>query len=67
MRYFIIFFKWEYDNKQGTGNLSWSDYSFPRSSKVAKFIAAENYIPVNTIVITNLIEVNKEDYESWNE
>lgn len=66
MRHFIIFFKWEHENKQAWGNLSWANDFFPSHSKVAKYVANENKIPVNTVVITNLLEVNKEDYESWN-
>lgn len=65
MRYFIIFFKWENEKQQASGNIVWSDTCFPNYRKVAEYIASETSISVNAVVITNLLEVNKKDYESW--
>ena len=65
MRYFIIFFDWTHEGKHAVGNISWSHNVFPSHKKVAELIADKHKIPASAVVITNLLEVNKEDHESW--
>lgn len=73
MRYFIIFYNWSYNGETGQGNISQYGIKFPNSIQTKEFISSfikesRHYsysIPVRCVVVTNIIELDKEDYEEW--
>lgn len=73
MRYFIIFYNWWNNAQEGSGNTSYCGSFFPNRKEVKEYIAETiktsfklpSNIPSNYIVITNIIELDKEDYEEW--
>lgn len=73
MRYFIIFYTWDYNKHNSTGSLHGGYSSYPSMSKVTQDIAdisKEKFnldydVPPKYIIITNILELSKSDYESW--
>lgn len=73
MRYFIIFYNWTYKDQEATGSLHGGYSSYPSMSKATQDIAdmsKEKFnldydIPPHCVIITNILELSKSDYESW--
>lgn len=67
MRYFIIFYNWTATPKWGNGNMTISVSDFPSREALVR-ILTEHYQGIESIqiVITNILELNEKDYESWN-
>lgn len=73
MRYFIIFYTWAYNNQESTGSMHGRYPSYPSMSKVTQDIAEMSKkefnldydVPPKYIIITNILELSKPDYESW--
>lgn len=67
MRYFIIFYNWTAPSKWGNGNMSISESEFPSREAIIKILTEYHQgIFSIQIVITNIVELNEKDYESWN-
>lgn len=68
MRYFIIFYNWTASFKWGNGNMTISVPGFPSEKELLR-ILYERYQDIQSvqIVTTNIIELSKKDYESWND
>lgn len=67
MRYFIIFFDQKYNSRFTVGNLTAMQEGFPNRKHITNYIAKENNVPADCIVITNVIELTEQDYKDWNE
>lgn len=73
MRYFIIFYDWSYNNESGKGNIGFGNDLFPNRKEILLYIVEgikksfsfSFNIPTSEIVITNILELSKDDYEQW--
>lgn len=66
-RFFIIFYLCENKETKCMGNYSSERPSFPKSKDLIKYINEMNpNFEENDIIITNIIELSKIDFEEWN-
>jgi hypothetical protein len=64
MRYFIIFFNWNESGREGNGNHT-EVGDFPVRKYSCQLIANRTGISPENVVITNIIELTKSDYDRW--
>lgn len=68
MRYFIIFYSWTAPSMWGNGSTTISVSGFPNREALVR-ILTEHHQDIQSIkiVIANILELSKKDYESWNQ
>lgn len=73
MRYFIIFYNFYFNKYSGNGNTSVVGNKYPNCLEIQTYLSKylkdahglSFNIPVNSIVITNVIELSKNDFDEW--
>lgn len=69
-RYFIVFYTFVGNNQSGVGNITIARNSFLNKSElyddISKLLKSEQGDAIYNIVISNFIELNKEDFEYYN-
>lgn len=74
MRFYFIAYAWTTSDRlyEGVGNMTQGEYGFPRRAQLAKYISGHLKsdsidAPAKWIIITNIYEIDRSDYNRWNE
>lgn len=65
MRFFIIFYTYNYNQNLFHDNCDYGNESYPSRHEMDDYISRNYCYEINNIVITNIIELTKEDWKAW--